>query len=190
MIRALAGLLGAVLVAVPLLTAPVVPVALVAAVAGVVTATGVAFLRPSVCTAGAGLAIVEYAIALALSGESTDTLAAITLGVALLLFLMVVDFGAQFCGVALDQRALSGQIRHWVGWAVVAAPASAALASAGPMTIALPAWADIVAAALGIVAAFVALVRLAIVVTARDDGAPGRRSRLMSGDETAPTWRQ
>jgi len=172
MIRALAGLVGAVLIGAPLLTAPVVLVALIAAVAAVVITAGVAFWRPSLCSAGAALAIGEYAVALALAGDSPDALTAIALGVALLLFLMVVEFGAQLRGVAADRRAVARQIRHWVGWLAATALVSAALASASRVTIAMPAWAYIAAAGLGTLAAFAALVRLAIAIAAPGDTTP------------------
>jgi hypothetical protein len=118
-------------------------------------------------TAGAGLGVIQYTLALWLRSAPPDFLTALALGIVLSLLLDVSDLAARFRGAALDAAVVRGQVRHWIGSAALAAAAGLALVVAvGRVTVALPSWAYPAAAGIGVLVAFAGAMWAVIRATA------------------------
>jgi len=112
--RHLAAILGFVLVSLPLVVTPSWVVVLPAAVAALLMAAGIAALSVRLVAAGVWASLIEYALALAIGTRSLHRLGAMTMGVALMLILEVVDFARRFRGAAVNAAMIANQIRYWV----------------------------------------------------------------------------
>ncbi len=116
-----------ILAGLPVLIHPTSGFAAVGAVAGILCAAGaLGRLRPLV-TAGGSLTLIQYALALALTGGRSSLPSAIVLGVALALVLDVSDFLHRFHGAVLTPPALRCQAKHWIVIALLGALTSGAL---------------------------------------------------------------
>jgi hypothetical protein len=131
MIRHVAAVLVLILVGFPLVVLPSRLVAVVALVAAALCAGGIAALSVPVLTAGATVAVIEYALALSLVGSHTDLAIAIVFGVALFLLLAMVDFMSRLRGAAAGADVLASMIRYWIAVAAVGAGVTIALAIGG-----------------------------------------------------------
>jgi hypothetical protein len=163
MIRALAGLLVVVLVGIPLLAAPSTLVGAFGLAAGALCAGGIFRLSIPLLTAGASLSLIEYALALWMSAGSPDFVGAVGVGVTVALLFQIVGFAARFQGVVVDARVLWAQARSWVGTGAASAAVAILLAvGAGSIALRLPFPAYPAVAALGVLAAFLGVVRMLI----------------------------
>ncbi|MBI4011426.1 MAG: hypothetical protein HY359_03880 [Candidatus Rokubacteria bacterium] len=171
MIRALAGLLVLALAGLPVLAAPSWPIASVGAATALVGAAGVVRFSPPLLTAGGVLGLVQYGLALWLTAAPPDLLSAVALGVVLSLLIAVADVAARFRRAAVDARVFRAEVRDWAGSAAVEAAAGVVLVvAAGALSIDLPAWAYPVAAAVGVIAAFLAGARATTALAAGEGG--------------------
>jgi hypothetical protein len=180
MIRVLAGALTLVLVGVPLLTASSAAVGGLGAAAGLLCGGAVIQLSTPLLAAGAALGLIEYALALLISGGSPDFVGAIVLGVTLSLLFHLTEFAGRFREVEVDVEVLRGQVRFWIGAAAGTAVGGIILVlGANGIAFRLPLSAYPAVSALAAAAAFVALVQTALGAVPRggekeraDDG-PG-----------------
>ena len=104
MMRLAAVALVGILVAFPLAVLPAAPVTWLAAAALVIGSAGALILAVPLVTAAASLALVAYALALAIVRPAPDPVGAITLGAALVLLLALVHFAGRVDGAALGPR--------------------------------------------------------------------------------------
>jgi hypothetical protein len=118
-----------VLVAVPLGVRPAAGVWALGALAALLCAGGIATAARTLVVAGAAVALLEYASALAVSTDAPSPLAAVAIGVALALLLDVAELLRRFRGARLTGRALRAQARHWLSTAALGALAAVALAA-------------------------------------------------------------
>ena len=155
--RSLAAFLILVLTGLPLIVLPSSGlVAAVGALAMALSFAGLLALWIPALTAGAALALAEYALALWLAGGPPDLLPAIAFGVELLLLLEAADFARRFRGVAVSPSVIRSHARSWSGIAGVAA-GSALVLGAGASALA-PLLGHPIAAAAGALVAFLAAV--------------------------------
>jgi len=162
--RHLTAMLACALVAYPLLIAPVTSVLVIAAMALALCALGFLLGTPLV-VAGAILALVEYALALWLSGAPPRLVGAALFGVGVTLLLETADFGWRAQRATLGPGVVASQIRHWATFGVIAgtsALVATGVASAASVSVRLP-WAPALAAT----GAAVALVAVAFAVRRR-----------------------
>jgi hypothetical protein len=117
--------LAAVLAGIPAAVLPAAPVTPLAAAAVAVVAVGVLLLSRPVVVGGAALALIAYAVALALARPPADPLAAVAFGGTLVLLLVLVDFARRVRGAHVDAPVVAAQVRQWLG--VVGQGAAAAL---------------------------------------------------------------
>ena len=111
--------------------------------------------------AGVWASLIEYALALAIGTRSLHRLGAMTMGVALMLILEVVDFARRFRGAAVNAAMIANQIRYWVRVSILGAGAGLLVSSlAIGFTPAVSAAAYLGLAAAGALAAFVAIASL------------------------------
>ncbi len=177
MLRLAAGVLVAVLVAIPLAVRPAAPVTWLAILALGVGGAGVIVLSVPIVTTGASLALIAYAVALVIAGPAVDPVAAIAVGATLVLLLALVHFAGRAHGAALGPAVVAAQVRHWLVIVGLGAAAAAALTAGGVVLgptlrgTSLPVV--VVAAALGAVMTTAGVIAL---VTARKDP-PGTAGR-------------
>jgi hypothetical protein len=169
-VRVAAAVFAAVAFAVPLATATIRPIAVIASLGLSLAALGIAGLWRWPATAAACVFLVDYAIALWLAGAPVSIGAPVVLGLALVLLVRCVDLGRRLRHASVDARVLRAQALTWLAFGTATVTAIAlgvALAGAGAASIPYAA-APFVAAA----AAFGVIVTLAAAVT----GAGRRRS--------------
>ena len=130
MIRLLPLIPIAALASAPVFLLPAPACAAVAAVAAVLCAVGALIRLRVLVTAGASLALVLYAAALAVTDAPPNALGAAAVGVALVLVLDVSDFARRFRDTSLTPGAWLAQIRHWAATAALGALGALALAAA------------------------------------------------------------
>jgi hypothetical protein len=177
MLRLAAGVLVAVLVAIPLAVRPAAPVTWLAILALGVGGAGVIVLSVPIVTTGASLALIAYAAALVIAGPAVDPVAAIAVGATLVLLLALVHFAGRAHGAALGPAVVAAQVRHWLVIVGLGVAAAAGLTAGGVVLgptlrgTSLPVV--VVAAALGAVMTTAGVIAL---VTARKDP-PGTAGR-------------
>jgi hypothetical protein len=88
---------------------------------------GVYVRSVSLVTASASLALVEYALALVITGAAVDFVTATALGAALFLLLQVVHFAGHVGDAVTGRRVVATHVRSWLGIVVLGAGASVAL---------------------------------------------------------------
>jgi hypothetical protein len=162
--RRLATALALVVVSYPLLIAHSTAVVVTGVAALVVCVLGI-LVATHVLVGGMVLALVEYTLALWISGGPPRPAGAVCLGVVLLLLLETADFGRRAHGAAIGPGVVPAQIRSWVLFGSLAgmiALLASAAANAASLAVRLP-WAPAVAAA----GAAVALVGVALALSAR-----------------------
>jgi len=162
--RRLATALALVVVSYPLLIAHSTAVVVAGAAALVVCVLGI-LVATHVLVGGMVLALVEYTLALWISGGPPRPAGAVCLGVVLLLLLEAADFGRRAHGTALGPGVVPAQVRSWVLFGSIAGMISllaSAAANAASLAVRLP-WAPAVAVA----GAAVALVGVALALSAR-----------------------
>src|SRR5262249_13802253 len=113
------GLPIAVMVAVPLLTSASAPVYMMEVLAVFVCIGGVLRYSLGALSAGAGLAVIGYTVALWSSAEGVDVIGATAFGLALLLLLDLGDFARRFRGAAVASSVVRAQIVYWAGRATL-----------------------------------------------------------------------
>jgi predicted Co/Zn/Cd cation transporter (cation efflux family) len=131
MLRLAAGVVLAVLVAIPLAVLPAAPVTWLAMPALGVGGAGVLVLSVPIVTTGASLALIAYASALVIAGPAVDPVAAIAVGAALVLLLALVHFAGRVQGAALGPAVLASQVRHWLMIVALGAAAAGGLTAGG-----------------------------------------------------------
>ncbi|MBI2204718.1 MAG: hypothetical protein HYU41_12785 [Candidatus Rokubacteria bacterium] len=152
-----AALCVATLVAYPVAMTPSKPVAIVAGVVGLVCGLGLLLRSTPVMTAGVGLALGEYTVALMLSGRAPRLGSAVVVSVLVVLVLQTADFDRRFRRVTLGAGVLGSQLRHWAGSATLGGTAAVGLVTGAVFVtgaIRVP-WAPVLAA-VGALAAVVA----------------------------------
>lgn len=154
MIRTLGGLLALFAVGYPLGLMPTSATALLSLLAGTLCAVGIVGIIPSLVALGAGIAMLEYTLALFAYG-SLDLAGALAFGVALSLLVQTVNFEARFRGALVERQVVREHLRSWMGTGAAAVILGVVLAVVGDGgMIGLPPSAVPVAAALGAVLAF------------------------------------
>jgi hypothetical protein len=141
MSRLVAAPLVMLLVGLPLTVLPAAYLAALAALAGLVCGAGIVAFSVPVLTAGATLAIVEYALALSISKAPFGLPTAIGFGAALFLLIEVGDLAGRLRGAAVDGAVLRAVVRYWlaiVGIGAVLVAALAAVAAAAGRAAVLP----------------------------------------------------
>jgi hypothetical protein len=162
MIRYAAAIPTAVLVGVPLWTAPTLPVILIAAVAGLFCAVGL--LSLPLVTVGGSLALIDYALAAWLSGQGVDVIGAAGFGLALVFLLDLTEFARRFRGAEIAAAVQRTQIAFWLGRAAGAVAAVALLTLVGAaFAYTIPVLGRPVVSGLGAALAFAAAMRAGIV---------------------------
>lgn len=118
----------ALLAGLPVLAMPAPEMAAGSAAVALLGAAGVLLrLRPLV-TVGAGLALIEYTLALLVMGPAPRPLSAVGLGVALALALDGAELVHRAGPAAIAPAAMRRQALHWAGTAVVGGAGSLGLA--------------------------------------------------------------
>ena len=169
MIRCSAIIAIAVLVGVPLWTAPSLPVLLLGALT--LCVCGVAVLRrwPGAIRVGGSLALIDYALAASLAGNGLDIGGAAVFGLALLSLLDLIEFEHRWRGAEVTMPVYRTQIGFWLGRAAIAAAAIALLViGAAVFAQIIPVLGRPVLAGLGAAIAFVGAMRGGIVRGGRD----------------------
>src|ERR1051326_7053325 len=115
MTRSWAGLQIAAMVAVPLWTSPSAPVYTIELLAVLVCVGGLLRYSLGSLSAGAGLALIGYAIALLASADGVDVIGATAFGLALLLLLDLGDIARRFRGAAVASSVVRAQTVYWAG---------------------------------------------------------------------------
>jgi hypothetical protein len=162
--RGLAIVLALMVVSYPLVIAHSTAVVAAGAAALAVCVLGI-LVATHVLVGGMVLALVEYTLALWISGGPPRPAGAVCLGVVLLLLLESADFGGRARGTALGAGVVPAQIRSWVLFGSLAGMISlfaSSAADAVSLAVRLP-WAPAVAAA----GAAIALVGVAVALSAR-----------------------
>jgi hypothetical protein len=169
MIRYLGGLLVVVLVGIPLLRAPSELVGALGAIAGMLCAGGLITLSIPLLTAGASVALAEYALALVwIASAPLDFVGAIGLGVALWLLFEVTAFAQRVRGVAVAPEVFREQARSWIATGVAIALLSGVVTIATSVVgLRLPASVYPAAVALGALGVFVGVVRALLRASSR-----------------------
>jgi hypothetical protein len=162
MIRVPAVAFALVLFVVPLLAAPIKPVAVMGGLGLLLAALGIAGLWRWPVTAAACVFSIDYAGALWVARASVSLGGAVAFGLALLLLLESIELGRCLRRATVDARVVRAQITAWLGFAVATlAVTLLGLALAGSLVASIPfAAAPFVAgaAALGVVLALAAVI--------------------------------
>jgi hypothetical protein len=155
MTRYTAAIPIAVLVGLPLWTAPSVPVILVSAIAAVFCIAGGLRLWLPLITIGGSLAVIDYALALSLSAGGVDIVGAAAFGLALVFLLDLTAFARSFRGAEIAAAVKRGRTAFWLGRAAITAPAVALLTlSAATFAYVIPVVGRPIISALGAAIAF------------------------------------
>jgi hypothetical protein len=117
--RIWAGLPIAAMVAVPLWTSASAPVYTIELLAALVCVGGLLRYSLGSLSAGAGLAVIGYAIALLASADGVDVIGATGFGLALLLLLDLGNFPRRFRGAAVAGSVARAQSVYWAGRATL-----------------------------------------------------------------------
>ena len=158
MIRLLAGILAAVLVGFPVVSAPTAAVGALGAAGGVFCAIAIARHSIPFLVAGASLSLVEYAMALLLRGGAPELGGAILVGIVVVLLFQVVAFAARFDGAAVSRDVVRGHLLFWLGAAGTIVLAEGLLILvAREIVLVVPSPAYPAVAALGVILAVVAV---------------------------------
>ncbi len=168
-----------ILVGLPLVVLPSWIVAVLAFVAAGLCAGGIAALSVPVLTAGASLAVIEYALALSISDGPPDFVTAMVLAVALFLLLELVSFMGRLHGAAVAAPVMRSMIRYWLAIAGAGAGVVIVLtAAAAAVRLAVPVPSYPAAAAAGALGAFVAAVGVLKLATKSRDTATGEAAEI------------
>jgi hypothetical protein len=152
MTRLVALPLVAIVVALPLTVLPSAYLGWLAVPAFLVGGAGAVARVPPLTTAGAALALIEYAVALLIARPAPDLVTATAFGTALVLLLTLVHFADRVRGAAVSPAAVRSAVRQWLMIAAFGGLAAVALTVAGMgLRVLLPdtALPVIVAAAFG-----------------------------------------
>jgi hypothetical protein len=164
MIRLAAAALVTVVVGIPLAILPTAPVTWLTVVALAIGTTGALVLSVALVTAGASLALIAYAVALALARPAADPIASVVLGGTLVLLLALVHFGSRIDGAVVGPGVVAGQIRHWMAIVALGGAGAVALtlggAVLGPALVGATLPVVVVAAALGALLAVAGVISL------------------------------
>lgn len=117
--RIWAGLPIAIMVAVPLWTSASAPVYVIELLAVLVCIGGLLRYSLEALSAGAGLAVIGYTIALWSSADGVDVIGATAFGLALLLLLDLGDFARRFRDAAVASSVVRAQSVYWAGRATL-----------------------------------------------------------------------
>lgn len=154
----------AVLIGVPLWTAPSLSVLFVGFIAGCFCGVGVLRLWLPSITVGGSLALADYALAGLLAGGGLDIIGAAAFGLALLFLLDLTEFVHRFRGAEIATAVRRTQIAFWIGRAAAAIAAVALLSlGAAVFSHAIPVFGRPVVAGLGAAIAFVGAMRGGVV---------------------------
>ena len=154
----------AMVVAVPVWTAPFAPVVAIEAAAGLLCALGIFWHATGPVTGGGCIAAVGYAVALWSGADGVDVIGAAIFGLALLFLLDLSEFARRFLGAEIAADVLRAQSAYWLGRAVLITAAIALLMLAGlALAFLIPGNGRAVMAGLGVVIAFAGALRGGIV---------------------------
>jgi len=163
MIRNLARLLALLVAGFPLLVSATVPTGLLGLVAGALLAGGITSLRMPLVGAGAVVALIEYVVALLISGTPLDIVGALAFGAALSALVQVTGFAVCFRGAAVNPQVIRDQARTWIGGVAAAAGLGLLVVlAADGLALGLPAPLQPAVSALGVLLAFVGVVGAAL----------------------------
>jgi RND superfamily putative drug exporter len=119
------------LAAFPLGVLPAPPVTWLVVAALLVAGVGVAALSVPLVTAGASVALVAHALALAIVRPPPDLVAGVGLGATLLVLISLVHFAGRVRGAELARPVVAAQLRQWVTVLALGALAAVALTLGG-----------------------------------------------------------
>ena len=128
----------------------------------------IAIYRPilGLVTAGCGLAIFGYAVALWLADQGTDVVGAGVFGLALLFLFDLSEFARRFRGADIADAVVRGQIGYWLGRAAIIAAGIAVLTLGGSaLALLVPGEGRPVIVGLGAIIAFAGALRSGIART-------------------------
>jgi hypothetical protein len=137
-VRALPLIPMVVLVGLPVITLPLLGIAVPAGAAALAIGAGAFGGVGPLVAAGAALALIDYGLALWLTAAPADPLGAALFGVALVLVLETADFHRRFRGAIVSAAALRGQAFRWAVGAVLGLVAATALAALALVGLRLP----------------------------------------------------
>jgi hypothetical protein len=162
MIRIPAAVFALVLFAVPLLSAPIRPVAAVGVMGLLLAAVGIGGLWRWAVTGSACVFLIDYAGALWVARAPVSVGSAVAFGLALLLLLESVELARARRRASVEARVIRSQLAVWSGFAVATvAMTLLGLSLAGGLVASIPlAAAPFIAgaAALGVVLALAAII--------------------------------
>lgn len=115
----------------PLALLPSGVIAALAALALAVGGAGVIARSVPLATAGAALALIEYAGALVIARPHPDPVTGTAFGAGLVLVLAIVHFAGRTHGAALALSVVRAQLRHWLAIVALGAATATALTLGG-----------------------------------------------------------
>ena len=158
MIRIPAAALALVLFAIPWITAPVKPVALVGAVALVLAGVGIGGFWRAPLVAAACVFLIQYAGALWLARAPVGAGGAVAFGLALVLLFASIELGRGARRATVDTRVLRSQLATWLGFTTATLGATLlGLSLAGGLAASIPFAAAPFLASLGVLGVVLAL---------------------------------
>ena len=160
MIALLGGVLTVVLVGIPVLSAPSDQVVALGVLAAVLCVCSVVLRSIPWFTAGAIVALVQYALALFIAARPPDLIGATAFGVTLALLLQIVGFRERFRPATTAPEVLWEHARFWIT-AGLATAALCGLIGVAALLAVFPARLPVypAVAAFGVLVAFLGLVR-------------------------------
>jgi hypothetical protein len=165
-IEALAGLLVATMVGVPLATALTATTAILAGIATILALAGLFIRSSALLTAAVIVGLVEELVAVMQAGAPTDLLSPVLLGIVMYLLLEVSAFAKAFRGVRVDASVFSMKLAYW-GWTSVLwglCGLGIGMLAAG---MARPVWTPVLPHLLAIAAAGLTLAALVMLIRSR-----------------------
>jgi energy-converting hydrogenase Eha subunit G len=131
MMRLVALSLVAIVVMLPMTVLPSPHLGWLAVPAFLVGGTGAVALLVPLATAGAAIALIEYAVALLIERPAPDLVIATAFGTALVLLLTLVHFAHRVHGAAVGPSVIRSEIRRWLMIVAIGGLATLALTIAG-----------------------------------------------------------
>jgi hypothetical protein len=172
MMRLAAAVLLAVAVVFPLSVLPAPPVTWLAAGSLLLGGAGMVTLSVPFVTAGASVALIAYALGLAMTGAAADPLVASAFGAVLVLLLAVAHFASRVEGAAIRPAVVVSEARRWLVVAALGGGIALALtAGATALAQALRGAALPVVVAAAALGAAIAVGGLIALLTAREEPA-------------------
>ena len=154
----------ALMAAVPVWTAPTLPIVVIEAAGCFFCIVGVLRSKLGPVTAGCVIAAIGYALALWSAGPGIDVVGAALFGLGLLFLLNLSEFVRRFRGADVAEEVLRMQASYWLGRAAIVVGAVGALTAGGfVLSLLVPGAARAVVAGIGAILAFAGALNAGIV---------------------------